>query len=148
MNDRNVFECKLCGVCCQGEGGIFLTIEQAEGPARLLHLSLEEFVERFTEPRHGLLSLLTDAEGYCLMHDKETHYCRIHPAKPRMCRDWPYFHGMLDNLEGFEAARNNCPGILPEVSWEEFKAWHGKHVGRKPPRTYITVCAGDDPEDE
>jgi Fe-S-cluster containining protein len=137
MKTQDVFDCQVCGVCCQGQGGIFITRDEAPGPAKLLGLTTEEFIRLYTEPRHGLLSLKIDDDGYCLLHDKQHHTCRIHAAKPPMCRDWPFFWGMLNNEEAFLAAKNNCPGIRPNVTWEEFKAWHKKHIKTMPPKSYI-----------
>ncbi|MBF0529461.1 MAG: YkgJ family cysteine cluster protein [Deltaproteobacteria bacterium] len=138
-----VFNCRQCGVCCQGEGGIFLEPDQAHGPARLLGLTTSEFVIRYTEPRHGLLSIRTAPNGYCVFHDPEKHLCRIHQAKPEMCRDWPFFFGPLNDPNGFEVAKNNCPGINPEVGWEDFRDWHRAHIGDQPPRSYIPLRRKD-----
>ena len=147
---KDVFDCQCCGVCCRGDGGIFIKPDQAAGPARILGISEEEFIDRYTEPRHGLLSLRSGEDGYCLLHDQETHTCRIHEAKPPMCRDWPFFFGMLDHPSGFEAAKNNCPGIRPDATWEEFVAWHRENIGRMPPKSYIfddPGGPGDDPDE-
>ncbi|MFH1092126.1 MAG: YkgJ family cysteine cluster protein, partial [Pseudomonadota bacterium] len=56
-----VFECQGCGECCRGQGGIYLKIEDVPGPARLLGLTAEEFVGRYTEPKHGRLSIKSGA---------------------------------------------------------------------------------------
>ena len=137
MEVKEVFDCKLCGVCCQGEGGIYLESEKADAPARILGLTTKEFKEIYTEPKYGLLSLKTDGDGYCLLHDRQTHTCRIHEAKPRMCRDWPFFYGMLSVRQAFEDAKDACPGIRPEASWEDFLEYHRIHVGGWPARSYI-----------
>jgi len=137
MSVKKVFECRQCGTCCRGRGGIYLTFDRAKEAAALLGLSVEEFSARFTEPQYGLLSIKTDAEGYCLMLDRETGLCRIHQAKPPMCRDWPFFHGLLQDRQVFEEAKAACPGIDPESSWEEFKAWHKEKIGKMPPQNYF-----------
>ncbi|MEW5724510.1 MAG: YkgJ family cysteine cluster protein [Thermodesulfobacteriota bacterium] len=142
-----IFICQRCGECCRGQGGIFLRPAEVGGPARVLGLRPEEFIRRFTEPRHGLLSVKTDAEGYCLLLDRETRTCRIHGAKPPMCRDWPFFHGVLEHREGFEAAKSCCPGLASETTWEEFRVWHGRHVGTRPPRSYVTALSEEGPDE-
>ena len=137
MKPQDVFHCQCCGVCCRGEGGIFIRPEDATGPARLLGISAREFIDRYTKPRHGLLMILTDADGWCLLHDRENHFCRIHEAKPQMCRDWPFFFGMLNNRQGFEDAKAACPGIHPDAEWEDFILLHQTTGGEMPPRSYI-----------
>ncbi|MEW6263424.1 MAG: YkgJ family cysteine cluster protein [Thermodesulfobacteriota bacterium] len=134
---EDVFECRGCGECCRGEGGIFIAPDAVEAPARLLGVPFVDFVSRYTEPRHGLLSLKTDQDGYCLLLDRRTNICLIHAAKPVMCRDWPFFYGPLHFREGFEAAKNNCPGIRPEVTWEEFVGWHNRRSRYRPPASYL-----------
>ena len=147
MTNKIVFDCKCCGVCCQGEGGIYMPREDAPGPARLLGISVEEFIEKYTTPQYGLLALRVDSEGFCLFHDKETHYCGIHSVKPRMCRDWPFFWGALNDPQGLQDAKDACPGINPDVTWEEFKAYHQEAIKVMPPRSYIFPSA-DDPDDQ
>jgi Fe-S-cluster containining protein len=132
-----VFDCRACGECCRGEGGIFLSKALARDAAGLLNQSLDEFIQAYTERRHGRLSLRVDADGWCLLHDRATHYCRIHGAKPRMCRDWPFFYGPLNHSEGFQAARGNCPGIRADATWEEFREEHRRSGADDPPRTYM-----------
>lgn len=137
MAKKEVFKCLCCGVCCQGDGGIFLPLDGADGPAKLLNISTEEFIEKYTEPRHGMLCLKIGDDGFCMFHDRERHTCLIHEAKPRMCRDWPFFYGMLANREGFEDAKEACPGISPDATWEEFLDYHKETIGTTPPVSYI-----------
>ncbi|MFH1136453.1 MAG: YkgJ family cysteine cluster protein [Pseudomonadota bacterium] len=147
MKPKEVFDCQCCGVCCRGEGGIYLPPEDAAGPAGLLGIAVPEFIETYTTPQYGLLALRTDAEGFCLFHDQESHHCRIHPVKPRMCRDWPFFWGPLNDQQGFEDAKNACPGIPPGTEWEDFKAYHREAIKDMPPRSYIFSSPGD-PDDQ
>lgn len=145
MESTGVFECQCCGVCCQGEGGIFIRPEEVRAIAHFLNLSETEFRTRYTEIRHGMLSFKTDGDGFCLVHDRECHVCRIHEVKPRMCRDWPFFHGMLASRQGFEDAKDACPGICRDATWEDFLEYHRRHIGEKPPLTYIdTLRPSDD----
>jgi uncharacterized protein len=138
VSQNKVFNCKVCGVCCQGEGGIYLDPEAVAGPAGLMGLSGDEFKAMYTEPKYGRLALKTDADGYCLLHDRENHSCVIHAFKPPMCRDWPFFHGILQNRQAFEDAKNACPGIRPDATWEDFIRFHRVSVGTMPVKSYIS----------
>lgn len=137
MKNKKVFDCQCCGTCCQGRGGIFIHPKDAAGLARILGLRAEEFKKIFTESKHGLLSIKTDEDGFCLLLDREKNICRVHKAKPVMCRDWPFFYGPLKNRQGFEEARAACPGINPDIAWEEFVEYHRAHIGIMPPITYL-----------
>ena len=137
MKNKKVFECRCCGTCCQGQGGIFIPPEEAAGLARILGLRPEEFIELFTTPKHGLLSIKTDEDGFCLLLDREKNICRVHEVKPVMCRDWPFFYGPLKSRQGFEEARVACPGINPDIDWEDFVEYHRTHIRTMPPITYL-----------
>ena len=41
---EEVFQCRRCGACCKGQGGIYLRPDQAEEAGRLLGLSAREFM--------------------------------------------------------------------------------------------------------
>ena len=144
---KEVFACQVCGNCCRGEGGIFINYRQAEILARFLGLPVDDFIERYTNPRHGLLDIKTDADGFCLFHDRQKHICGVHEVKPDMCRDWPFFHGMLAEPEGFKIAKFNCPGILPEATFEDFKKYHAEKIRCRPPVSYLISLTRPEEDD-
>ena len=134
---KEVFKCHMCGQCCRGEGGIYLPRDKAEGPAGLLGISTEDFIEHFTEPKYDMLALRIDKDGYCMLFDRDSCTCGIHSVKPEMCRDWPFFYGILQDREAFEDAKEGCPGFLPDVTWEDFVEYHRVHIKILPSRSYI-----------
>jgi hypothetical protein len=136
---RTVFECRQCGQCCQGQGGIYLTHQQAQAVARFLGLTREQLRRRYLTPAWGQLAIETDEDGFCLFHDRDRRVCTIHPVKPDTCRDWPFFHGMLTERQAFVDARDACPGIAPDATWEEFLDWHARFVDGFPCRSYISL---------
>ena len=50
------FDCKMCGECCYGEGGIFMEEDEQKRIAKYLGLDLEDFLEQYTveAPRPNL----------------------------------------------------------------------------------------------
>jgi hypothetical protein len=134
---KEVFDCQICGECCHGEGGIYLEAEKAPAAAALLGIGPAEFIARFTEPKYGMLGIKTGPDGFCLFHDRDRKICMIHAAKPGMCRDWPFFHANLVSPQAFEEAKQACPGIVRDATFEDFVAWHREKIGRMPPRSYI-----------
>ncbi|MBW1709387.1 MAG: YkgJ family cysteine cluster protein [Deltaproteobacteria bacterium] len=132
MKLEEVFNCQRCGKCCQGEGGIHINPPDAEAIGKVLGLSADQFIERFTEPKGNLLSLKTGPDGYCLMYDLEIRGCRIHEVKPVMCRAWPFYSAPLKHREEFEIVKNNCPGIVRDGSWEVFVAYYQAHKDSLP----------------
>ena len=124
---KEVFDCRRCGSCCQGQGGIYVRLADVGEIARVLGLSAEEFVKRYTEQQGGRLALKTGPDGFCLMYDPEIRGCRIHEVKPVMCRAWPFYLAPLKYRDEFEIVKNNCPGIKQDVKWEDFVAYYRVH---------------------
>ena len=143
MKLEEVFICKRCGACCQGQAGILIRIGEVQPLARILDLSAEEFIRRYTEPCGILHSIKVGPDGYCLLREEDSGKCLVHEAKPAMCRHWPFFFGPLKFREGFEPVKNFCPGIHSEASWEDFIAFHRKFIRDEPPRFHY-----NDPEYE
>ncbi len=113
------FDCRRCGQCCYGEGGIVLEEEEIEKIARHLQLPLEDFLSRFCEKRHGRLSIKTGPDGFCIFFDQDKG-CLIHPVKPKICTLWPFFPANVRDKDNWELAKEACPGINPECPFEEF----------------------------
>jgi Fe-S-cluster containining protein len=115
---KPVFQCRQCGDCCAGRGGIFVKPREVEEMAALLKLPVAEFCRRYVEAS-ALGPRLATANGVCvfLMADK---YCRVHPVKPFICRQWPFLPALLVDPEELEQAKTACPGINPACSHEEF----------------------------
>jgi Fe-S-cluster containining protein len=109
----------MCGECCFGEGGIFLTDGEIERIARFLELSLEQFVAVCCETRHGRLYISTEKDGFCLFY-KKGKGCAIHPVKPHRCELWPFYEVLLRDEEAWRIAMDACPGLNPQASHEDF----------------------------
>ncbi|KUJ95579.1 MAG: uncharacterized protein PWR24_1637 [Desulfonauticus sp.] len=113
------FECQRCGQCCEGKGGIVVTLEEQEKIAAFLELSLEEFqhscIHKVQDKAH-----LKVKNNFCLFFAPKKG-CLIHPVKPKVCAAWPYFRGNLVDESAFSLAKEYCPGINPQISFAEFK---------------------------
>jgi len=117
MSEASTFNCRRCGHCCHGEGGIVL---DGRDQARLIaHLGLgrEEFLAAFTVPRAGKVFLTAGAGGDCVFFDQG---CGVHAARPDICRAWPFFKGNLIDAASFELSQDYCPGIDPDSSHAAF----------------------------
>ena len=113
------FDCKMCGDCCYGEGGIFLEDGEDERISRFLRVSLPEFLARFCERRNGRTYLTTGEDRFCIFYEKGKG-CTIHPVKPARCSLWPYYPANVADRETWEMAKLACRGINPDCSFEEF----------------------------
>ena len=117
---REVFQCRACGQCCHGEGGIGVTPAESSSLAAFLGLSVTEFEERFTRLRHGRREVRVDATGACMFLQGDL--CGVHRVKPSVCRAWPWLPAALGDPWGFEGLKDYCPGMDPDASWEDFRA--------------------------
>ncbi len=114
-----VFECAGCGDCCYGEGGIIVAEGEASRIAGFLGVSQSGFLQRYCEERHGRTYIKCAPGGWCIFFD-HVEKCIIHPVKPARCALWPFFPEILKSRHAWEMAREGCPGISRECSFEEF----------------------------
>jgi Fe-S-cluster containining protein len=125
---RPVFQCRQCGDCCAGRGGIYVQPREVEAMATLLEMPVAEFRRRFVEAS-PLGPRLTVANGVCVFL-MEGNLCRVHPVKPAICRQWPFLPALLAHPDELEHAKTACPGINPACTHKEFVA-AALHQGKK-----------------
>jgi uncharacterized protein len=117
VNTPLAFDCRRCGHCCQGEGGIVCDGRDLDRLAGHLGLTREAFVAAYGVARGDKIFLTAKDDGYCVFFDQG---CGVHPARPDICRAWPYFKGNLVDAASFEMAQDYCPGIDPDGSHADF----------------------------
>ena len=115
----DIFDCKMCGTCCEGRGGIVVSPKDLTRLARFLKLSEDQVIERYAEYAGSKLKLRNADNGCCIFFAKDQG-CQVHAGKPDICRAWPFFRGNLVDAESFAMARSFCPGINSQISHEEF----------------------------
>ncbi len=113
------FECKMCGTCCHGEGGISVNQDEIEKISNFLEMSRESFLSEFCEEKAGRFSVKTGTDGFCILYDKEGG-CLIHAVKPGICSSWPFYHAIVKDIDNWEMAKDACPGINPKSPFEDF----------------------------
>jgi len=123
------FECKMCGTCCQGEGGIFLEEKEITRIAGFLGLTPKAFLSLYCEIRNARPSVKTGPDGYCTFFDKEK-MCLVHPVKPGTCARWPFYPALLREEENWEMAKDACPGLNPDATYQDFLR-QSKEAGKK-----------------
>lgn len=114
-----VFDCQMCGICCEGKGGIVVSPTDLARICDFLHLSPEAFTSQYGEQHNGKLKIRTGDDGFCVFF-VQGKGCSVHVAKPDICRAWPYFRGNIVSAESFAMAKDFCPGIKPEARHEDF----------------------------
>ena len=118
-SNREVFVCQRCGHCCEGKGGIVLSDKDLSRLAAFFESTIESVIAEFAELSNGKLKIRSGADGYCVFF-RAGIGCGAHPARPDICRAWPFFRGNLVDPTSLAFAKDYCPGILREASFEEF----------------------------
>ena len=118
MDVTQVFDCKMCGICCEGKGGIVVSPTDLERLASYLKLEPEQVVATYAE-YVGTKLKLRHENGVCVFFVKERG-CTVHEGKPAICKAWPFFRGNLVDPESFALAKDFCPGISANVTFEDF----------------------------
>ena len=113
------FQCRMCGDCCYGEGGIYLEQREIDDIARFLEMTPDSFLSRYCEEKHGRYQLKTGHDRFCVFFHKEKR-CLIHPVKPKLCILWPFSPAIVSDKENWEMAKDACPGINLGCTFEEF----------------------------
>ena len=112
---QGLFACTLCGDCCKGYGGTYLTDADMDAIARFIGVSKERLKSAYTRLSGGKRVIAQGKNGYCIFWDK---VCTIHAVKPRMCRQWPFIHSILVDVGNWRAMASCCPGMDADAEEE------------------------------
>lgn len=114
------FECKMCGHCCEGRGGIVMAAKDRKRLADHLGLSEEEMLARYAETVAGRVRLIAGDDNFCIFYE-DGKGCTVHEGRPDICRAWPFFRGNLIDKDSWEMVQEDCPGICAEAGHAEFR---------------------------
>jgi Fe-S-cluster containining protein len=128
-SQNRVFQCRMCGRCCEGRGGIVASPEDIARLSAFLHLAPEEVVSLYGETAGGKVKIRSGDTGCCIFFAGEGG-CTVHEAKPAVCRAWPYFRGNIIDSGSLDLAKAFCPGISPRIGHDDF-ARMGREYLRK-----------------
>ncbi|PIP39421.1 MAG: zinc/iron-chelating domain-containing protein [Desulfobacterales bacterium CG23_combo_of_CG06-09_8_20_14_all_51_8] len=106
----DLFVCQMCGECCKGFGGTFVTESDINAIAAFIQVPSETFVEKYCRMSGKKPVLAQGEDQFCIFWD-EVRMCTIHPVKPRMCRAWPFIPAILKDPRNWEIMSGACPGI-------------------------------------
>ena len=120
LSENDVFTCRLCGDCCKGFGGTYVTETDMRRISEFLKADPVSFKQKYCDPSGTKFVLSTGTDGRCIFFDPDRQ-CTIHPVKPRMCRAWPYIQTLVSNPENWEAMANSCPGMKKGIPLEQIR---------------------------
>ncbi len=105
------FECTGCGNCCKLDGGkVFVTAKEAETIAAFLHITEEEFHQRYIADREQGKYVLKDGDADNCIFLKNNR-CEIYEVRPIQCKTFPFWHENIKSLYRWKIIAQDCPGI-------------------------------------
>jgi len=103
----------MCGDCCKGFGGTYVTPEDIKAISGYLESDPDHFVEEYCQMSGGKPLIAEGESGYCIFWNEK---CSIHPVKPRMCHAWPFIESVLIDIANWRIMGGSCPGIRVDAS--------------------------------
>lgn len=120
VSPDTVFDCRMCGHCCEGVGGIVVSPTDLTRLAAHMGLAPEAVIEGYCYYAGGKLKIRSGADGYCVFF-QQGKGCGVHEGKPAICRAWPFFRGNIEDPASLAMAKKFCPGISLEASHAAFE---------------------------
>ncbi len=116
----DIFECQLCGNCCKGFGGTYVTPRDIINISTYICFDREKFIEIYCDPSGSRHVLTQGKDGNCIFFDK-VKQCTIHPVKPYMCKAWPFIQTVIDHPENWDIMAGSCPGMKKDILYKDLQ---------------------------
>jgi len=114
-NLEEIFQCTMCGYCCQGETTVSLNEEDRTQITQALDIELDELTCRYLRETNNIYQMKTE-NGYCIFYDNG---CSLHPHSPWQCRQWPFHPAILKDENNFKTIQSSCPGIKKTATYKD-----------------------------
>ncbi len=129
VRPEDIFQCDMCGECCKGFGGTYVTEEEVSNISNYLNIDSASFIKKYCQITRLGKVLAQKVDGYCVFWDKK---CSIHPVKPHMCKAWPFIEAVVIDVSNWRIMANACPGIRTDFpDWVIFSCVRKVIEGRK-----------------
>lgn len=116
---NTAFDCRMCGHCCEGKGGIVVSPSDLQRLCDFLRMPADAVIAAYGEQADDKLKIRCGEDGYCIFF-RQGKGCIVHEGKPSICKAWPFFRGNIEDPESLALAKDFCPGINPDISHEDF----------------------------
>ena len=120
QTDNDIFTCQLCGQCCKGFGGTYVSSADIDKICDFIQADPANFHKKYCDPSGSRYVLTRGKDGCCIFFDTEKQ-CTIHPVKPYMCKAWPFIKTLIDNPENWDIMANSCPGMKKGVPLKDIQ---------------------------
>ncbi|MCF6335542.1 MAG: YkgJ family cysteine cluster protein [Spirochaetales bacterium] len=108
------FTCTQCSKCCRFDPGfVFLTYSDLDRILLYLHLSKNEFIEKYCRTvnigEQKRLSLIEKPDFDCIFWNKGG--CDIYNSRPLQCRTYPFWKPFLTDRDAWDREAESCAGM-------------------------------------
>ncbi len=117
-SETEIFRCRQCGQCCEGDTTISLNTADIERLCMRFRLTEKELLQRYLHKTGNIIQMRT-VGGKCIFYRKRQG-CTIYDIKPWRCSQWPFHPSILKAEANFDAIKESCPGINRTMSYKEF----------------------------
>ncbi|MCG8633565.1 MAG: YkgJ family cysteine cluster protein [Desulfobacterales bacterium] len=117
---RDIFDCRLCGQCCTGFGGTYVTGTDIKNISDFIKADPDSFVDTYCDMSGTRPVLTLNDHETCIFFDPEKQ-CTIHPVKPYMCKAWPFIKTIIKNPENWDIMANSCPGMKKQIPYKDLQ---------------------------
>ncbi len=111
-----IFSCKRCGYCCQGETTVSLDQKDQERMVEALNLPKERVQQDYWRLTGKIVQMKT-LDGHCVFYEEG---CKVHNGRPWRCGQWPLHPSILSDENNFQTISDSCPGIKKDIGYEKF----------------------------
>lgn len=93
LKSKTTLNCEICDKCCEYRGDIKITPINVLEISQYLHISIDEFLEKYTEPAESeepeIVIKGVGEKKRCIFNDTKTFKCLIHDVEPMQCLVFP-----------------------------------------------------------
>ncbi len=114
LSNKDFFDCKECGECCKGYGGITVSEKNIKEISAFINADIQEVIDKYCINIGTRYILSQKKDGFCVFWKDKL--CLIHPVKPKMCKDWPFIQNVVERPEKWLVMAETCPGINRNAS--------------------------------
>ena len=104
------FNCQQTGNCCRASGVVYVAPDDMIGMAKILGLSVHEFVQNYTKTNRGWKVVADERfRPDCFLNSQ--NQCQVYASRPQACRTYPDWPDIWETDHSFKKEMLLCPAL-------------------------------------
>jgi Fe-S-cluster containining protein len=109
------FKCQNSGNCCKAGGYVYVTSDNIEKMAKILHKNPIDFRQMYTQKDNGWDIIASpNFNANCLLD--ENNKCKVYEARPLACRTYPNWPSIWQSDSTVIEESKSCPGLKQAIT--------------------------------